>query len=328
MSRPLRIEYPYAWYHVMNRARHGEDLYVDKDDFLCFITLLQETVDLFKFRVGAYCLMSTHYHLLIQTPEANLSRCMRHLNGVYTQRYNARHGCDGTLFKGRYKAILIDTDTYLLQLMRYIHRNPLRAGIVDRLDQYPWSSHTGYISHAKRWNWLYKDFILSLLAPHRSVQVRHYKEFVAQSDSEEIMQVFDKKMVPSVLGSEKFIGLIKEQFFGNKADKEVPESKRLAPDMSWIKEVVCRVYTIEEKDLMVAKRGTENEPRNVAMYLMRFLRGEPLLSIGSHFNLNRHSSVSSVLERTRKRLKDDHRFKRRIEKIEKLITENKGQTKT
>ena len=155
MSRPLRIEYPYAWYQVMNSARRGENLYTDKDDFLCFIDLIQETVDLFKIRVAAYCLMSTDYHLLIQTPEANLSRCMRHLNGVYTQRYNARHKYDGTLFRGRYKAILIDADSYLLQLMRYIHRNPLRAGPADKLDQSPWTSHKGYISNAKKWDWLY-----------------------------------------------------------------------------------------------------------------------------------------------------------------------------
>ena len=324
MSRPLRIEYPYAWYHVMNRARRGEDLYTGKDDLLCFIDLLQETVYLFKIRVGAYCLMSTHYHLLIQTPEANLSRCMRHLNGVYTQRYNARYGYDGTLFRGRYKAILIDADSYLLQLMRYIHRNPLRAGLADKLDQYPWSSHKGYVSNAKKWDWLYKDFILSMLTPHRSAQIRHYKQFVAQLDSEEIIQVFDKKIMPSVLGSEKFIEWIKEKLFDKKNDKEIPESKSLAPDMNRIKETVCRVYKIEEKDLIVARRGIENEPRNVAIYLMRSLRGEPLLSIGSQFNLNRHSSVSSVLDRTRRRLKEDRRFQKRIEKIEKMLA--KGQT--
>ncbi|MBW1678651.1 MAG: transposase, partial [Deltaproteobacteria bacterium] len=96
------------------------------------------------------------------------------------------------------------------------------------------------------------------------------------------------------------------------------------PDISRIKETVCRIYKIGEKDLIVAKRGTENEPRNVAIYLMRSLRGEPLLSIGSEFNLNRHSSVSSVLERTRKRLKEDRKFQKRIEKIEEMLA--KGQT--
>jgi REP element-mobilizing transposase RayT len=93
MSRPLRIDYPNAWHHVINRARRGEDLFTDKMDYQQFIDLLQETVDLFNINVAAFCLMSTHYHLMVQTPDANLSPCMRHLNGIYTQRYNVRHGC-------------------------------------------------------------------------------------------------------------------------------------------------------------------------------------------------------------------------------------------
>ncbi|MFP3912453.1 MAG: transposase [Desulfobacteraceae bacterium] len=89
----------------------------------------------------AYCLMPSHYHLLVQTPEANLSRCMRHLNSVYTQRFNRNHRTDGALFRGRYKSILVEGNTYLLELVRYIHRNPLEAKMADRLDRYPWSSH-------------------------------------------------------------------------------------------------------------------------------------------------------------------------------------------
>ncbi|MEA3223999.1 MAG: transposase, partial [Thermodesulfobacteriota bacterium] len=127
---------------------------------------LQKTADMFNVRVAAYCLMPTHYHLLVQTPDANLSRFMRHINGVYTQSYNARHKCDGTLFRGRYKSILVDADSYLLQLVRYIHRNPLRAGLVENLDQYTWSSHSGYISKAKKGDWLYKDFIFAMLTGH------------------------------------------------------------------------------------------------------------------------------------------------------------------
>ena len=150
MSRPLRIDYPNAWHHVMNRARRGANLFVVKADYQQFIDLLEDTADLFKVNVAAFCLMPTHYHLMVQTPDANLSRCMRHLNGVYTQRYNVGHGSDGTLFRGRYKSILVEADSYVLQLVRYIHRNPLKAGMVKRLDQYGWSSHRGYLSKGKK----------------------------------------------------------------------------------------------------------------------------------------------------------------------------------
>ena len=146
MAIPLRIQYPGAWYHVMNRGRRGEEIFSEKKDYLLFIDLLCEAVDMWGVKIAAYCMMPNHYHLLIQTPDTNLSRCMRYLNGIYTQRFNRYHHCDGQLFRGRYKSILIDADRYLLELARYIHRNPLKAGLVGRLSNYLWSGHRGYIS--------------------------------------------------------------------------------------------------------------------------------------------------------------------------------------
>ena len=110
MSRPLRIEYKDAWYHAMNRGRNREVIFHDKYDYRIFIELLKETSEMWNFHIAAYCLMPNHYHLLIQTPDANLSRGMRHINGLYTQRYNRRHGCDGPLYKGRYKSVLVGGD--------------------------------------------------------------------------------------------------------------------------------------------------------------------------------------------------------------------------
>ena len=141
MSRPLRIQYPHAWYHVMNRGRRGEDVFTGKKDYNAFIDLLKELVEDYNVNIAAYCLISNHYHLLVQTPEANISRAMRHLNGVYTQRFNKINDCDGQLFRGRFKSILVDADSYLLELLRYIHRNPLESGMVDNINKYPWSSH-------------------------------------------------------------------------------------------------------------------------------------------------------------------------------------------
>jgi REP element-mobilizing transposase RayT len=150
MARPLRIEYPDAWYHVMNRGRRSEKFFSDAQDYLMFTELLKETSDMWHIRIAAYCLMPNHDHMLVQTPEANISRSMCHLNGVYTQRYNRCHQCAGQLFRGRYKSILIDSDSYLLQAVRYIHRNSLRAGWVKRIDGYKWSSHKGYTSLSKK----------------------------------------------------------------------------------------------------------------------------------------------------------------------------------
>jgi len=324
MSRPLRIDYPNAWHHVMNRARRGEDLFVDKADYQQFIDLLQETADLFNVNVAAFCLMPTHYHLMVQTPDTNLSRCMRHVNGVYTQRYNVRHGCDGTLFRGRYKSILVDADSYMLQLVRYIHQNPLKAGLVNHLDQYVWSSHKGYLSKAKKWNWLYKDFVLQMLTVQTNTQIRIYKQFMAQEHDEDLVRILNRKNPPSMLGSEKFIAWIKDRFFKKKKDKEVPASRELAPELNTIISEVIRYYKIRPSTLRDVRRGIENEPRDVAMYLIRSLRSEPLMRVGAGFGLNRYSSVSSVVMRVKTKLQEDRKFKNRLKCIENNIL--KGQT--
>ena len=134
--------------------------------------------------------MSNHYHLLVHTPEGNLTRCMRHLGGVYTQRFNRRHGHDGPLFRGRYKAVLVEEEEYLLGLVRYIHHNPLKAGVVEDLRNYPWSSHHGYLSGAAEWGWLLKNPVLSKFSDDPVLAGRTYRQYMAQEDSEEIQRIF------------------------------------------------------------------------------------------------------------------------------------------
>lgn len=326
MSRPLRIDYPGAWHHVMNRSRKGIILYHDDEDFLLFLSLIQETSAMYHMNVSAYCLMSNHYHLLVQTEEGNLARCMRHINGIYTQKYNIRHKCDGTLFRGRYKSVLVQADSYLLELVRYIHRNPVKAGIADTPDTYKWSSHTGYISKTDQWQWLYKDLILSMLSTKKKEQVNKYLSFMGLNIPEKIALFYSKKNQPSILGEDNFINWVKETFFKEKSNREIPESKLLAPDIGIINKTVSAEYSVDSEKLFSAKRGTENEPRNVAIYLIRQLRGEPLKKIGERFNLRKDSSVSSVLERVQKKVDKDKKFSKRVEKIKEKLY--KGQTET
>src|SRR6056297_699146 len=154
MARPLRIEFEGAWYHVMNRGAARRDVFVSDTQRERFIQLLADLVDRFGIATHAYCLMGNHYHLLLHTPLGNLGRGMRHLNGVYTQFFNRDQGRDGALFRGRYKAILVDADAYLLHLSSYIHRNPLEAGMVECLTNYPWSSYAAYAGQTKPPPWL------------------------------------------------------------------------------------------------------------------------------------------------------------------------------
>jgi putative transposase len=161
MARPLRIEYPGAWHHVMNRGRHKQAIYLDSYDYQIFLKLMGQCTELFGLEFHAFSLMPNHYHLLVRTPLANLSRGIRHLNGVFTQKMNVKYDFDGALFRGRFKSILIEEATYLLEVVRYIHRNPLKAGLVKTITKHPWTSHAAYLSARDRLPWLKTETILN-----------------------------------------------------------------------------------------------------------------------------------------------------------------------
>ena len=295
MARPLRIEYPDAWYHVMNRGRRGENTFSDRKDYDAFLVVLKEATEMFALRVAAYCLMPNHYHLLVQTPAGNLSRVMRHINGVYTQRYNRRHKIDGQLFRGRYKAVLVEEDSYLLELLRYIHRNPVRANICKAVNEYPWSSHHGYVSKAKKWDWLYTQFLLDMFTVNPGKVKRAYVEFVQCEDSAEVTDFFSKKKLASIFGSVDFVEWVKKRYYEQKKHEEVPESRQLAPTIAEIKKKVSESYHVEAKSLELAKRGQVNQPRNVAIYLSRKLTGLRLAEIGNEFDLDKYSPGAVLL---------------------------------
>jgi REP element-mobilizing transposase RayT len=310
----------------MNRGRRAEIIFTNTDDYQQFVELLKETVELWNLRISAYCLMPNHYHLLVQTPEANISRCMRHINGVYTQRYNSLHHCEGQLFRGRFKSILVDADNYLLQLMRYIHKNPLRSGLTDKLDDYAWSSHQGYLSLSKKWDWLHKEFVLSCFAKNKRDRLKHYRRFMSNKDTEQIRKVFEKKKWPAFLGSDHFVNILKEKFFLKKLDDEVPQVIELAPEMSRIIKLVCQHYQLREDDMLRSKRGCFNEPRNVAIYLTRRLRNDTLKQIGEQFGIKKYSSVSSVIERTKSLISEDRKLKKKVKNLLLQLSKSQEQT--
>lgn len=326
MSRPLRIEYPGAWYHVMNRGRGSERVFFTDTDREAFIKVLRETFQLWNMRISAYCLMSNHYHLLIQTPDGNLSRCMRHVNGVYTQRFNRFHKQEGQLFRGRYKAVLVEGDSHLLEVLRYIHRNPLKAGIVKTLDDYSWSSHQGYLSRTKKWSWLQKDVILTQLTHVKTRQKSAYLDFVSMNESQEIEKFYSLKNLPSILGCTSFKEYIREKFSELTNRPEVPESKALAPDAEKVISCVCEYYRISWNELLVSKRGAENLPRDIAIYLVRLLCCLTLPSVGKEFGINNYSTVSSVVQRVKLRAERDKHLQRELDAIGKKVLKSQKRT--
>jgi len=304
----------------MNRGRRAEEIFTERSDYELFLELLKETSELFNVKVAAYCMMPNHYHLLLHTPDGNLSRYMRQIDGIYTQRFNRAHKYDSQLFRGRYKSILVEADSYVLELIRYIHMNPLRAGLSLDLKGYEWSSHKGYISDAKKWEWLYKGFALSLLTEDPKDRRRAYNRFIIDEGDDEISTILQKKKLPSILGKEDFVYWVRNRFFEKKFHIEVPESKSLAPDREMIQELVCKTYGITKEELMKSKRGVFIEPRSVAIYLTRMIRRDGLIDICKNYNLKKYSSASSVVEGVKKRLSKDRNFRKRVKDLsEKLI---------
>ena len=319
MSRPLRIEFPGAWYHVMNRGRRSDPIFLNRKDYLLFLELMKEIKELWNVNIAAYCLMTNHYHILIQTPDANISRTMRHLNSVYTQRFNKTHGFDGALFRGRFKSVLVCDDSHLLELVRYIHKNPVRASMVKRMDDYRWSSYKGYLSYSKTWNWLYKEYIFSKLTPKKRGRLKPFIEFMKKDDSEEIKRFFSLKNLPSIFGPESFVTRIKEEFYFKKRSREVPESKKMAPEPGSIIKEVCRYYRVSDEEILKTKRGWFNKPRNIAIYLIRMIRTEKLTNISVMFNMRSYSAVSSVIQRVATLRKKDKNIRKDIDLIIKRL---------
>jgi putative transposase len=319
MSRPFRIEYPGAWYHIMNRGRRSEAVFLDNNDYLMFLELLKEIKELWNVNIAAYCLMTNHYHILLQTPDSNISRAMRHLNSIYTQRFNKVHGLDGSLFRGRFKSVLVYDDSHLLELVRYIHKNPVKATMVKEIGDYKWSSYKGYISYSKAWEWLYKDFIFLKLTSKKKGRLKHFIEFMEKDDSDELKRFFSLKKLPSIFGPESFITKIKEEFYFKKKSFEIPDSKKLAPEPEKIIQEVCSYYKVTPDDLLITKRGWFNKPRNISIYLIRFIRNERLTTISGMFNMNTYSSVSSVIQRVGTLRGKNKKIRRDIDLIMKKL---------
>ena len=189
------------------------------------MSVLAEVVERFRWVCHAYCLMGNHYHLLIETPEANLSLGMRQLNGVYTQRFNRLHARVGHLFQGRFKAILVERDSYLLELARYIVLNPLRARMVKSVARYPWSSYHATVGQVDRPSWLHTDWVLSQFAKGRAVAQRRYAAFVLQGKN--IPSPWPELKGQALLGSEKFVDKMRPLLEGKGDLSEIPRAQRL-----------------------------------------------------------------------------------------------------
>ena len=224
MVRPLRIEYPGAVYHVTSRGDRREPIAKDDIDRQAYLDILGKALERFDAVVLAYCLMGNHYHLVLHTREANLSRLMRQINGVYTQAFNRRHNLSGHLFQGRFKAIVVDTDSYLLEVCRYVDLNPVRANMCKRPDAYPWSSYRALAGQHPAPDWLDTQAVYAQLLSGKSAAraAAKYAEFVAQGKG---VQLWDEHLKQQIyLGDDAFI--TRMQKLAGLGDSQSPSQAR------------------------------------------------------------------------------------------------------
>ena len=297
MTRPLRIHYENAYYHVMNRGRGRQLIFPTDAYYEDFIRGLGESHQRFGVECHAYCLMSNHYHLLLKTPRANLSRAMRHIDGVYTQRHNRRRKTDGSLFRGRYKAIVVDADSYLLQVSRYIHRNPieLRKPLVQQLSDYSWSSYPAYIDYTEAPVWLYKGTVYDVLNSRQKYAA--YRRFVEQGNDQETTRFYQRPHTPVVFGDAAFKKAVYKEAAVSQEVSQRQWQQRVP--VSTIITQVARYFDISEDEICHAKRGQgqRNIARAIAMKLGQERGGATLNELAQAFNVGHYSTISQTIAR-------------------------------
>lgn len=227
MTRPIRIEFPGALYHVTARGDRREIIYEDDADRERFLEILGQVIADFNWVCDSYCLMSNHYHLVIETPDGNLSKGMRQLNGVFTQASNRRHQRTGHLFQGRYKAILVDADAYRLALSRYVVLNPVRAGMVGHPGAWRWSSHRAMIGEAVAPAWLSTNRVLAQFSTDRVEAMRRYTQFIMEGIGRESLWNDLNRQV--FLGDDGFVSRMQDKITGPAQDVNIPKAQRRPP---------------------------------------------------------------------------------------------------
>ncbi len=249
---------------------------------------------------------------------------MRHIDGVYTQRYNRRYGRDGPLFRGRYRAIVVEADRYLVAVVRYIHQNPVAAGLVGHAEQYRWSSLPYYVTEKGRPAWLYTQTILGYFSGRRKA----FLAFMRGQPEKELVTFYDSERGGPILGTEKFKAWIKSRKDLRQVDREIPERRHLAVDLDACLQAVARVFGVKESLLVSSRRGVTNLARQVAMHVCREVGGYSHREIAQRLQAGSYSTVSSACAMLKKQLADDRTLRKQIQKVRQELVGMYGQRAT
>ena len=319
MARQWRIEFPDALYHVLSRGNGRQDIFLSDDDRHLFLSLLEELSERFDIEVYAYVLMRNHYHLLVKTLDANLSKAMQWFGTSYTRKFNLNNHTGGHLFQGRFKSIIVENDAYLLRLSCYIHRNPLRAGIVERLAEYDWSSYRFYGYKKKPPDWLKTQTILDQV----SGDDRHmaYRKKV-QKYSDEESSVWEDVKHGLIYGSQGFVSDLKVRFLEGKKDVELPQHNSLFRefDSDLLIDKASRYLGFNLEAARNAQKisAGEKDKRDLLIYLLWKTGRLSNREIGTFFGLT-YSSVSRSAKAINDKIAAEQNLKEKYRELKSQI---------
>ena len=319
MAKQWRIEYKGALYHVMSRGNEGCLIHTDNFDREMFLSVLGEMSERFKIEIHCWVLMSNHYHLLLKTRQANLSKGMQWFGATYTRRFNLKHRRSGHLFQCRFKSLLVENDSYLLGLSCYIHRNPLRAKIVKRLADYEWSSYRMYAYAEPGPEWLETGLILSQISgDNKSIAYRRK----VQTYSGEEKKVIEDVHMGLVAGTKKFARFIKNKHMPKEPNEEIPQQKSRKDDFE-IEHLLKKTSSILECDIKAFKNSrrisqTEKIKRDIMIYLLWKTGSFTNKEIASHFGIG-YSAVSRRVSCCNNMIESNKDFKEGYKLVKSLI---------
>ena len=323
MARPLRIEYEGAFYHVTSRGNERRKIYFSKSDYQKFKEYVAEAMEKYNCLIHSYVFMSNHYHLLLETRRANLSKVMHYINGSYTTYTNIERKRSGHLFQGRYKGIVIERDQYLLELSRYIHLNPVRAGIVESPEEYTYSSYRSYITREKD-KMINRELLLGMLSGSKGDVRKRYRTYVERGIGEKLENPLKKVYGGMILGRGSFIKetlrRIKEEDW-----RRDEVSHRRAFNATWkiedILGMVSKELKVKRSELTKSKTG---ENKKLAIYLLKRHTGATNRQIGEIFGGISYSAITKVYQRFSMQVVEDRELGKRVSKIEKKMSHVKG----
>lgn len=296
MARPLRITYAGAFYHVTSRGNEQKDVFKSQRDREKFLGYLASATERYGAVLHAYCLMSNHYHLLLETPYGNLSQIMRHINGAYTTYFNVKRKRAGHLFQGRFKAFLVEAEAYALELSRYIHLNPVRAGMAIKPEDYPWSSYRSYIGQATAYDWLKTGLILGCVTTTSLEAPNKYREFVEDRLGQVDESPLQRAVAGAILGREEFIAQVKDEHV---------RTSRQASDIPALRQLATRPTVEAIIAAVEAELGrNDRDSRRVGLYLSHILSDLPLRQLGEIFGL-RETALCEASRRMRRKIAAD-----------------------